>query len=195
MDDSTEPRWHSSGTWGDEVEWDFYVADRLPDPGATTAAFCVALCRGCLVLTKTIRNRWELLGGHVEAGETPDDAVVREAMEEGGVTLERWSLFGYREVRPRPGMVNKATGLPYPVVGYIAYYVATSDRSFVEPTGEEVAGRLLVAIGDLARLDALGVADANIVAVGLSRLGVFCGEEAATGPARNASGTGPRQGQ
>jgi 8-oxo-dGTP diphosphatase len=30
---------------------------------------------------------WDLVGGHVEAGETPEDAVVRECLEEIGVVV------------------------------------------------------------------------------------------------------------
>lgn len=32
-------------------------------------------------------NCWDLIGGHIEAGETPEDAVRRECREEVGVTL------------------------------------------------------------------------------------------------------------
>lgn len=36
-------------------------------------------------------NRWSVIGGKVEPGETPDQAVVREVWEETGLTL-----VGYR---------------------------------------------------------------------------------------------------
>jgi 8-oxo-dGTP diphosphatase len=38
-------------------------------------------------------NHWDFFGGHLEEGETPDEALVREVNEELGVELKVWRFF------------------------------------------------------------------------------------------------------
>ena len=38
-------------------------------------------------------NHWDFFGGHLEAGETPEQALVREVKEELGIELADWKFF------------------------------------------------------------------------------------------------------
>ena len=38
-------------------------------------------------------NHWDLIGGHVEEGETPEEALVREVKEELDIDLKEYSFF------------------------------------------------------------------------------------------------------
>lgn len=46
-------------------------------------------------------NMWDVPGGHVEAGETPSECIVREMKEEIGIDLENFRLFREYEFEDR----------------------------------------------------------------------------------------------
>jgi len=63
---------------------DYYVVDLGPRAGI------VALRNGCVLMTRQYRflvdgYSWEIPGGRVDAGETPELAAMRECMEETGL--------------------------------------------------------------------------------------------------------------
>ena len=53
-------------------------------------------------------NMWDLPGSHVEAGETPDDCIVREMREELGVDIKNSVLFRIYEFDDRTDHVFSA---------------------------------------------------------------------------------------
>ena len=47
------------------------------------------------------RNMWDIPGGHVEDGETPEQCIVREMKEEMDLTLNSFELFSVMEFDDR----------------------------------------------------------------------------------------------
>ncbi len=46
-------------------------------------------------------NCWDILGGHVEPGETPEECIAREMLEEIGVLIEPPTLFNKYRIKNR----------------------------------------------------------------------------------------------
>lgn len=89
------------GEWGD-TPWEFYLSPKSPPRELCTAVACLAIqaSSDSIVLTRN-RRGWEMLGGHIEEGESIEDAVIREAKEEGGFSPDSCTQFGYRKVTPK----------------------------------------------------------------------------------------------
>jgi 8-oxo-dGTP diphosphatase len=57
-------------------------------------------------------NHWDFFGGHLEDGETPEEALVREVKEELNVDLPAWRFFRCYECRE---------GDAYPNIKHVFY--------------------------------------------------------------------------
>lgn len=131
------PRKIAQGAWGDDISWEFYTTSELPPRELCTAVFCLAMHNDDrIVLTKTKRG-WELLGGHLEDGETLEQGLLREAHEEGGYTPETYEFFGYRKItatKPIPARGGRV--YPHPI-SYIPHFIAKSSLPLDEAHGDE----------------------------------------------------------
>jgi 8-oxo-dGTP pyrophosphatase MutT (NUDIX family) len=137
MDKSTHTLF-DAGSWSDDITWELYTTSVLPPIELCSAVMCVAISDGKVVLTRSERG-WGMLGGHIEAGETLEDALRREALEEGGFTIDTHRLFAVRKITSRRPIPHQQEGRTYPhPIGYLPYYWATTNHDLKHPTGEEI---------------------------------------------------------
>jgi 8-oxo-dGTP diphosphatase len=82
-----------------------YITDELPPREVWGTAFGFAFEGDRMLVTHLKRRGWDIPGGHIEVGETPEQATVREVWEETFAEVEIVDLIGIQELEilgPRP---------------------------------------------------------------------------------------------
>jgi 8-oxo-dGTP pyrophosphatase MutT (NUDIX family) len=98
----------------------FIMTGNPPRKIRATAVKCILIRKGRILLTKIPRG-WDIPTGHIEDGESPGEAIVREVFEETGAVLQSFHLLGYlRSVKLRENEKN----MKYPKISAIPIYVA-----------------------------------------------------------------------
>jgi 8-oxo-dGTP pyrophosphatase MutT (NUDIX family) len=89
--------------------------DTMPPAELTTTGFVVVLDGDHVILVNELqRARLEIPGGHVDPGETPPEAALREVYEEVGVIVDNLKPIGYlRQVVH--GEKPENYSYPYPI--------------------------------------------------------------------------------
>lgn len=129
MNNEYKPKFE--GRFNDYQTWEFYLSNELPKDVACTVTVGAVFHPDGIILTRNHRG-WELPGGHIESGETLEEALFREVEEEGGVRIDNYSLFGYRKLYNRKPGTNRATGEPYPKIAYIPHYISITNDQPIE---------------------------------------------------------------
>jgi 8-oxo-dGTP pyrophosphatase MutT (NUDIX family) len=109
---------------------DLLLGSEVPDGYEVTTAFVIALDSADRVLLTRVDlpgRGWEVPGGHIDPGETPDAAAARELAEEGGLLVGagELTLFGGQRItllEPRPD------GYAYPERAFMPGYTLRLDH-------------------------------------------------------------------
>lgn len=134
--------------WGEDqsTEVVFEAVDGLPATELVTACMVFALHeRDKVVLSRPGRG-WGLPGGHREDGESIEDCLHREAMEEAAMTLENLQLVGRWATKKRFDSLHNAQ---YPDRGYQLLYVADVKELHEFTPQFEIAERIVVPIQEV----------------------------------------------
>lgn len=116
-------------------------------PVTAAHAFCFAAGR---VLVVEIAGRgWDIPGGHLEEGETPQDCLRRELWEEASARIERAAWVGQIVVDHSP---NAAYSGGYPQLSAIAIFGVTVAALAPHVPTADSRGRALVERDALAQI-------------------------------------------
>lgn len=75
-----------------------------------------------LLLTKVPRG-WDFPGGHIEQRETPEEALVREVIEETGIDLISYKMIGYLQLTK---MKENELNFKYPTIAAIVIFISNN---------------------------------------------------------------------
>ena len=81
------------------------------------------------------KGRLNIIGGHIESGEYPKDAVIREVFEESGLVVDPENIRLFCTLRD------------YAQMGYVYFYITYMDFTKAETTTDEDLE--IVKVGDL----------------------------------------------
>ncbi|HEU5380429.1 MAG TPA: NUDIX domain-containing protein [Ktedonobacteraceae bacterium] len=97
------------------------LSAQLPPREMLVTALVLAFDGDRLLQTKLTRRGWDIVGGHIEPGELPEETARREAYEEAGAKLGPLHLLGHQHLHlsgPRPA----SSRYPYPDSYQVFYW-------------------------------------------------------------------------
>jgi 8-oxo-dGTP diphosphatase len=118
------------------------ISDHLPEQHLITCSFVLAFSDDDIVLTDLHARGWDIPGGHIEAGESAEEAVLRELYEETGATILPPELLGYVMIEM---FGEKPENYKYPFPkNYMAFYWSKIIRLDDIQVNDEIRGRGLL---------------------------------------------------
>ena len=131
---------------GSTVEW--YLSGELPPLSECSSVYAFVFKDGSMLQTELREGEREtrqldIPGGHIETGETPEQAVERETFEETGVKVKVQKLVAHGKVTihiPKPENYK----YPYPT-SYMLFYICDVLEELPFDGNEDTHGRVWLA--------------------------------------------------
>lgn len=112
------------------------LSEELAPVDLTRTAFMVPVFEdGALLIAQNRRRGLEIAGGHIEGEETPEEAAIREVMEETGCEVRDVRPIGYLRMMTE-GEIPADYAYPFPL-SYQQFFAARVDRLGVYEENEE----------------------------------------------------------
>lgn len=111
------------------------LSSHLPPREMIATALVLAFESDRLLQTHLVARGWDIVGGHIEPGESPEEAARREAYEEAGARLRELHLLGYQQLRllgPQPASYRYT----YPESYQVFYWARIEALDEFTPTAE-----------------------------------------------------------
>ena len=161
----TETRWVEGSL---PLRVRYYVSDEQPPEQLVTSVRCLVIAGDSVLVVHNREGRHILPGGRLEAGETFEQTLRREVVEETGCTIDAISRLGFIHLE-HLGPVPSGYRFPHPhffQVVYTAGAVEYDPDSARDDDYEDSSA--FVSMGEL---DSLGISEAELEYVRILREG------------------------
>ncbi len=130
-----------------------YLSDSIPSAIDCVSVYAFVLKEGKFLQTELRKGerptqRLDIPGGHVDEGETSEQAVIRETLEETGVIVKVRKFVAYKKITivgPKPENYR----YPYPT-GYMGFYICDIVEELPFEGNKETLGRIWLEQKDFA---------------------------------------------
>ncbi len=129
-------------SWGTGATIHFEATEHEPPRELTCIAGGFVFYEDKLVLANIPGRGWELIGGRIDIGESPEDTFKREAHSQIGVSFSQVKMLGVIRIEHN-GPEPPNCPYPYPV-GYGIQFIAIADELDPFHGGEDSLGRSLI---------------------------------------------------
>lgn len=123
-----------------------YLSDEFPELNLCASSYAFVFKDGNFLQTELKegerpKRRFDIPGGHIDQGESPEEAVIRETFEETGVVINNPKLIAYMKITSSLSKEENTSKYPYPT-SYMLFYLCDLVREEEFFGNDEVHGRV-----------------------------------------------------